>query len=166
MGPVGTAGHPVAPRSEPGVQISRTGLPRTDRSQHASVARPHACITCGIDPQPKHRQPLFHFLSEPPCVLVVRERRYKVIGEARELRVPMKQSTCWSRPATNSSLCNAPYPTRQRPRSSVPETIDRAVTNANKLVRVQCNGHQWWQCERVRTRRGHSREARLPAGSA
>jgi DNA (cytosine-5)-methyltransferase 1 len=31
-GPVGTEGHPSAPRSEPGVQISRTGLPRTDRS--------------------------------------------------------------------------------------------------------------------------------------
>ncbi len=32
VGPVGTAGRPAAPRAEPGVQISRTGLPRSDWS--------------------------------------------------------------------------------------------------------------------------------------
>ena len=42
VGPVGTAGHPTAPRSEPGVRNLRTGLPRTGRSQSAMAVRPTA----------------------------------------------------------------------------------------------------------------------------
>jgi hypothetical protein len=41
----------------------------------------------GRDPQAKGCQPLFHFLAEPPGVRLVPKRHYKVIREARQLRV-------------------------------------------------------------------------------
>jgi hypothetical protein len=43
LGPVGTGSHLPAPRSEPGVQISRTGLPRTDRSRLSRWSDPRLC---------------------------------------------------------------------------------------------------------------------------
>src|SRR5436189_69214 len=46
----------------------------------------------GRDVQPEGRKPLFHFLAEAHRIRVVLECRYKVISEARQLRVASARS--------------------------------------------------------------------------
>jgi len=60
----------------------RSALPM----QQVAVEAQQRCLF-GRDPQAERCEPLFHFLTEAHRIRVVLERRYKVIGEARQFRV-------------------------------------------------------------------------------